>query len=123
MVSREESSKTVGTGDTARLQPVTSQYSIGDPFEMVLAAQNYFGDKQFYGSKKQSIHQSVSDYEVHAKQLAITEQQKIVYFVNIFYGPAREFSFVHCPKNMSLTNWLLSRPANTILRTSPCCTI
>lgn len=68
----------------------------GEPSKRVSAVQSYFRDKKFDGSTSQSILRVIRDYELCSKQIRLTKQQRADFFIIIFSGPAREFSFDNC---------------------------
>lgn len=74
-----------------------------DPSKKASAVQSYFREKRFDGDIIQSIHRVVRDYEICAKQIRLTSQQKTDFFINIFEGAARDFFFENCRDDMSFS--------------------
>lgn len=84
-------------------QHATNEYFAIDSSKKALAVQNYFRDKQFIVNTTQSIHRSISDYEISLKQICLNAQPKIRFFVIVFGDQARDYFFDNCRDDMTFT--------------------
>lgn len=88
----------------AQQYPIVHQSSqkflLGDLSKKASAIQKCSCDKTFDGSATHSFQRVTESYEVCAKQLRHSVQQKVRFFIDVFVGLARNYFFQHCRAGM-----------------------